>query len=413
MTTNPHKPVAIVDALREILVADKLPIGFLLGAGCASSIKVCNQDGAPLIPDSKGLTDAIVDQASDTSLADSFKRLQKMLIEDGEASPTIEHLLTRVRTMATVVGNSEVRGFSKQDLVNLERTMCQTISTLVDKTLPEPMTPYHHFARWIGARSNRSIIFTTNYDLLLEQAFESLQVPFFDGFVGSRQPFFSQQALEQDGPQSQWTLLCKIHGSINWRLVRERVIVRSMSEEGDELLIHPSHLKYTESRRMPYFVMLDKLRSFISSRKNPVAFFTVGYSFSDEHVNDTIVDSLQANPSAVCYALQYEQLSIYEQIDSLVQRCSNLHVLSPDEAIVNGRRSNWTDCPPMQIGEFDGAFRPKQAETGACKLASEDSEGGDVAVEFSLGDFDAFGRFIAPLANGRRSSSVDGTEAAL
>ena len=405
MTTNPHKPAATVDALRRVL-AVKLPIGFLLGAGCASAIKVGDRGCAPLIPAAKGLTDAILDIASDTPFANSFKRLQEMLIGDGEPSSTIEHLLTRVRAMATVVGNDKVRGFSKQDLADLEQQMCQTISTLVDQILPAPPTPYHHFALWIGERSNRSVIFTTNYDLLLEQAFESLQVPFFDGFVGSRQPFFSQRAIEQDSMQANWALLCKLHGSINWRFVREKkMIIRSMSEDGDELIIHPSHLKYTESRRMPYFVMLDQLKTFIANHKKPVAFFIVGYSFSDEHINDTIADSLGANPSAVCYALQFDQLSAYPQLDGLVQRCSNLHVLGSDRAIIDGRRSNWAECSRQDIEDFDGAFRPKQSKSR--KEESEGVEGDDVAVKFCLGNFDVLGRFLASFQSRSSSSRTE------
>lgn len=404
MTTNPHKPAAVVDALREILAADKLPIGFLLGAGCASSIKVGSSGGAPLIPAAKGLTDAVLDQASDTPLADPLQRLHDMLVKDGEPSPTIEHLLTRVRTMKTVVGNDQVRGFSKQDLVDLERQMCQTISTLVNKALPKPMTPYHHLARWIGERSSRSVVFTTNYDLLLEQAFESLQIPFFDGFVGSHQPFFSQQAIEQDVQRAKWALLCKLHGSINWRLVHNgNAIVRSMSGEGDELLIHPSHLKYTESRRMPYFVMLDQLKAHILNGKKS-ALFVVGYSFSDEHINDTIVDSLRANPSAVCYVLQYDRLSTRQQIHNLARRCSNLRVLSPDSAITDGRHSGWAECLLTQVAEFDGAFRPKCS--AAKNHKQEEAERDDLAVEFCLGDFDAFGHFLASFVT-RRSSHID------
>ena len=272
-----------------------------------------------------------MDASSGTDLAESFQRLKTVLVDDGQQDPTIEHMLTRVRAMETVVGNDAVRGFSRPDLQRLEQAICRTIASLVNKPLPASTTPYHALARWIGQRTSRSFIFTTNYDLLVEQALEALQVPFFDGFIGSVQPFFDQQAIEQDDFPERWALVCKLHGSINWRLVPERNdVVRSL-QGGDELLIHPSHLKYTESRRMPYFVMLDRLKAFIGNDKMPVALFTIGYSFSDEHINDTIADSLRANPSAVCYALQYDKLSAYPQVDKLVQRCSNLHVLAREK----------------------------------------------------------------------------------
>ena len=395
MTTDPHDPAAVVDALRAILMVDKLPVGFLLGAGCPSSIKT-DQDGAPLIPAARGLTEAVVDQ-SPGAVAGSIQRLQEMLVKDGQADPTIEHMLTRVRAMKTVVGNDKVRGFSGADLRKLEESICSTISKVVNKPLPESATPYHSLVRWIGQRTNGSVVFTTNYDLLVEQAFEAIQVPFFDGFIGSYQPFFDQHAMEQGDLPKRWALVCKLHGSINWRFNHERnTIVRSLDETGDELLIHPSHLKYAESRRMPYSVMFDLLKAFIENEKKPVALFTIGYSFSDDHINDTIADSLRANPSAVCYALQYGEFAAYPQVANLVRRCSNLHVLAPDEAVTAGRRARWETCSREQAEDLGGAFRPRCSSEGS---ARGDVDGDDVAVEFSLGDFNAFGHFLASFSS--------------
>ena len=406
MGTDPHSPAAVVDALRAILVVDKLPVRFLLGAGCPSSIKDADQDGAPLIPAARGLTTKVVDQLSGAGLAESFRRLQAMLVQDGQKNPTIEHMLTRVRTMETVAGKDKVRGFSAPDLRCLEQSICGTISRVVNKPLPESMTPYHSLARWIEQRANRTVIFTTNYDLLVEQALEVLHVPFFDGFIGSYRPFFDQHAIEQDDLPAQWALVCKLHGSINWRFVRRgSTIVRSLDETGDELLIHPSHLKYTESRRMPYFVMFDLLKAFIGNGKRPAALFTIGYSFSDDHINDTIADSLRANPSAVCYALLYDRLSDYPQVASLVQRCSNLHVLARDGAITDGRCSRWETCSREQAEELGGAFRPQCSKDGRSSPASEDIEGDEVAVECRLGDFEVFGKFLASFSPGKTLSA--------
>ena len=392
MRSDLHSPASVVDALRAILVVDKLPVGFLLGAGCPASIKASDQD-APLIPAAAGLTRAVVDSASTSPVAESLRRLQAMLVSDGQKDPTIEHMLTRVRAMETVVGEDEVRGFSRTDLQYLEKSICRTISDVVDKQLPESATPYHSLVRWIGQRTNRSFVFTTNYDLLVEQAFEALQVPFSDGFIGSYQPFFDQRTLEPNGLPAHWALVCKLHGSVNWRFVHKR-IVRSMGGEGDELLIHPSHLKYTESRRMPYFVMFDMLKAFIGNARKPVALFMIGYSFSDDHVNDAIADSLQANPSAVCYALQYSGFSDYPQITDMVRRCSNLHVLASDEAVTGGRHARWGTCSHEQVDELGGVFRSQRSNEGRSTPAIKNGDVGEVAVESRLGDFEVFGRFL-------------------
>lgn len=394
METDFHSPTAVVDSLREILVVDKLPIGFLLGAGCSSSIKTGN-DGASLIPDARGLTKAVLDQCSNPNLDKLLKCLQEMLVKDGQENPNIEHMLTHVRAMQAVVGKDNVRSFSLSDLKNLEQFICESVFRTVNKSLPGPMTPYHYLARWIGQRANRTVIFTTNYDLLVEQALEALQVPFFDGFIGSYQPFFHQQAIEQDDLPSQWNLICKLHGSINWRLVQNsNDIVRNLDDKaGDKLIIHPSHLKYAESRRMPYFVMLDRLKAFIRNDKKPAALFTIGYSFSDEHINDVIADSLRDNPSAISYALQYDRLSACPQVTKLTQRCANLHVLAPGEAITKGRLSRWEKCSPEQVTELRYAFRAQSSKEGSSDQGNGAADDRKV-VEFCLGDFNNFGYFL-------------------
>jgi len=54
-----HDPVQCVKQLRQTLAADKLSVGFFLGAGCPCAIRVpCKgeEGDAPLIPDIEGLT---------------------------------------------------------------------------------------------------------------------------------------------------------------------------------------------------------------------------------------------------------------------------------------------------------------------------------------------------------------------
>jgi hypothetical protein len=36
-------------------------------------------------------------------------------------------------------------------------------------------------------------IFTTNYDLVIEKSLEAIRAPYFDGFVGSYEPFFGKK----------------------------------------------------------------------------------------------------------------------------------------------------------------------------------------------------------------------------
>lgn len=49
-----HDPIRHINNLRQSLEHNKKPIGFFLGAGCPSAIKILS-DGPPLIPNIEGM----------------------------------------------------------------------------------------------------------------------------------------------------------------------------------------------------------------------------------------------------------------------------------------------------------------------------------------------------------------------
>ncbi len=400
--TDSHDPLQLVKQLRQILATDKLPVGFFLGAGCPCSIRIQDPNGndAPLIPGIDGITEIVSSTLCDSpEVEPHFRRLCGTLSADGFDDLNVELILSRIRSLRDAAGRSEVRGLTAQQLEILDRSICSTISSIVSKTLPTDDTPYHSLARFVGAlRLPPSEIFTTNYDLLLERALESLQVPFFDGFVGSSRPFFDQHAIEDDTLPDRWSLIWKLHGSINWRFNREtQTVVRSERQaDGDELLIHPSHLKYDESRRMPYLVMIDRLRAFIRNDSRPVALFIVGHSFSDDHLNATILESLKANPSAACYALQFGTLSDYRQAQKLAERERNLNILATDGAIIRMSQGTWLANPATDAATLSPAF--EYAVHGKSSIASGPDAGDEPEsprpCKFLLGDFKYLATFL-------------------
>jgi len=377
--------------LRQILNPDKLSLGFLIGAGCPSSIKV--PDGSstrPLIPDVAGLTKRIAAALSDSvDHKNTFTVLLDGLHEDGMASPNVEHYLTRVRSLHDVAGNSTARGLSQKELMDLDKTICALISEAVDCRLPSTQSPFHDLASFIGARRTTHVeLFTTNYDLLIEEALENKGVPFFDGFCGSNRAFFDQRAIEGDLLPSRWARLRKLHGSINWRLLDKQVIRTRETTSGAELLIHPSHRKYDDSRRMPYLVMMDRLRAFIRHKDNPVCLFINGYSWADEHLNEAIVDGLADNPKAVCLSIQRSEIAKYTALVALATRTPNLTIYAKDAAVVGQKTRQWTVRPTADVTSLKGIF---EAVSGA----------GDAPVPgtFLLGDFMAFGRFLSTFSS--------------
>ncbi|MGB6569478.1 MAG: SIR2 family protein [Xanthobacteraceae bacterium] len=321
MAEATHDPHQFLNQFRQTLATSKLAIGFLLGAGCPCAIK--NSEGEPTIPDVVGLTKKVSEKVSKSEEHKAcFETLLNVLLEDGEASPNIETILGRIRALNDVAGKGKVRGLSSDDLAELDRTICGAITEIVDCEASADETPYRSLAKYIQDRRGfPTEAFTTNYDLLLENALEAQRMPYFDGFAGGVRPFFDQTAIDDDKIPERWCRLWKIHGSINWRSNRKSIVRSKDKNDGEEQLIHPSHRKYDEKRRMPYLVMMDRLRDFIRNQHHrerlPVALIVVGYSFSDKHINEALAENLQANPSAVCYALQYDVLDRYPKAKEL------------------------------------------------------------------------------------------------
>jgi len=333
----------------------------------------------PLIPGIVGITEKILAMSKSDSQRLPLDPILSHFEEDGRANPTVEDMLSHVRGLLAVVGKAEIRGLNFSSLGELDRNICRSIREIVDKHLPDGGTPYHSVARWVGAmvRENPVEIFTTNYDLLMEQALEGIHVPYFDGFPGSREPFFNFQAMESDIP-SQWACLWKLHGSISWYQDSKNRVFRSSSDEESisnlsdkgpiNLSIHPSHRKYEESRKMPYLAMMDKFGNFL---KQPNSVLVMcGYSFGDSHINDVIEQGIESNSNAVIFALLYGDLEGYPNAKDMACQHKGLFALARDGGVAGTREEFWS-------GETE------KSDTKNLKSS-----------QFPLGDFSEFGNLL-------------------
>ena len=198
---------------------------------------------APLIPTIDGLTTLISESIDSSKFRDQFRGLVAQLTEDQLGPPNLEAMLSRLRTLATVAGTHEIRGLTVSAIDALEAAITDAIVEAVSVDLPSGPTPYDDVAVWIrgASRSYPVSVFTTNYDLLLETALERRDAPFFDGFVGSREPFIDVAAIEQDSLPDRWARVWKLHGSSNWSLLPSGKVIRTAAKDrAGRRLIHPS-----------------------------------------------------------------------------------------------------------------------------------------------------------------------------
>lgn len=388
-----HDPIRQISFIQQALSQNRKPIGFFIGAGCPLSIRVNEreEDGKtasdPLIWDVAGLTKIIASRlgSGDDANPSSWDKAVKITQEDGGDGGNIELLLSKIRVLKSVAGSGTVRGLTAKELGDLDEHICKVISDEVNKSLPGKNTPYHNLAIWSRSISREKPvhIFTTNYDLLLEQALEESFTPYFDGFIGSRKAFFDLGAVENERLlPPRWTRLWKIHGSLNWRLEDSTTVVRSDTKtEEQSYLIYPSHLKYDQSRKMPYLAMLDRLKAFLLSPS--ALLFICGYSFADEHINDIICRSLEANPTAQVFAFVFGNLD--EPKYALGKECAsstpNLSMLAFDKGIVGRNVGEW------QMEEADTLPLP------AGILVKDGT-----VVSLKLGDFSALGDLLRGLS---------------
>jgi hypothetical protein len=390
-----HDPIRHLKYLRQSLSQDNESIGFFLSAGCPLSVSM-PENRWPLIPDVANLTKFINSQlATDIN----YQLLLKELVKSERNPENIEDTLSFLRSLLAVSKGGDVRGLSETDLLGLEKLICKIIVKKIDVTLPDQNTPYHQLCKWIRSidRKTPIEIFTTNYDLLMEQSLEDLEVEYFDGFVGARRSFFDLRALEENLIPVHWSRLWKIHGSINWYkediLGQKRVYRASEIKEDASHLIYPSHLKYEESRKMPYLALIDQLNRFI--RKKSSLLIMSGYSFNDGHLNDTIVNALKANPTAMVLALMFGYFE--EKIDDrpsekypeafrLASNQHNLNVWTFDKAVIGTNIGRWLVPASSDDADADiNAFIFSATSNGIPE---------DTAHHVKLGDFSVFTSFL-------------------
>lgn len=143
-----------------------------------------------------------------------------------------------------------------------------------------------------------------------------------------------------------WLRLWKLHGLVNWRSPRDPLtgvnrIVRanaSAPAPDQELIIYPSHQKYADSRRLPFLAYHDRLRHLVTSGE--ALLVVVGYSFSDQHLNEVIYQGLRSNSRLAVTALLFDAIAsenIQQNLMGPTLGVRNLTVYAPDGASIGGR----------------------------------------------------------------------------
>jgi SIR2-like domain len=374
MSVAVHNPDQYMGSLRQIIAQGRKRIGFLFGAGAPASI--LTPEGTPLIPTIDNLTQTVL-----TALHGSYGAALDEIKTDLKA-PNIENILSHVRTLASVIGEIKVHGLNAEEYRKLGEEICNQIGKIANKPLPDGVTPFSEIVSWIsGADRDHAVeIFTTNYDLLFEEALERARAPYFDGFTGAHEPFFDPSSIANDDLPLRWTRLWKLHGSLGWKCNARNEVIRT-GEPIATQLVFPEHLKYDQTQKAPYAALFDRLRAFLMLPDTLLV--AAGFSFADAHISARIDECLSANPSASVFAFQFKSIDQESHASDIAGRRANMSVYSPDGAMINGIVAPWLpgDPPTRDWGPIRSGFW--------------DILPGASAPTFLLGDFKRLARFFA------------------
>lgn len=383
-----HNPDRFMSDLRHILSQGRKRIGLLVGAGAPMAIKVNAQGnvdpaGQPLIPGVDQLTSAVLDSLNGQD-AVAAQAIRKGLGD----SANIESILSRIRLLSEALGPIAVEGLDAAGYRALASTVCQRIGKLVGVVLPSERNPYTELVSWISGthRSHAVEVFTTNYDLLFEEAFERARAPYFDGFAGGASPFFDPVTVAADDLPSRWSRLWKLHGSLGWSL-ENGLVVRGRGREATQL-VYPDHLKYDLTQKQPYSALFERLKRFLLTPDTLL--LVTGFSFRDAHVCAVLDEGLAANANAALFAFQFRGVNDEDPACRLAYDRPNATVFAADGAVVNGVKGRWKlGEPPKNWEEIRATFWDGKNE------------------RFLLGDFAYFTRFCALAQATSVSSAVE------
>lgn len=231
-------------------------------------------------------------------------------------------LITAIKEGLFIVCNLEKRPVS-QDIIDKKKAS----TFLKEKSQGELLelgNKYIFHEKFLKALLQRPLnlrranIFTSNYDLAFEYAFDRLGVHYIDGFSGFHKRFFKPETFDYDifypGSTTSGKIqriekvvrYYKLHGSLSWINSDSRdannlygieekplELIDSLKKKG-EIIIYPSAVKKSYTLDLPYSELFRQFAATITQSQSVL--ITVGYAFADDHFNDIIYQAL-SNPT--------------------------------------------------------------------------------------------------------------------
>lgn len=304
----------------------------LAGAGASFGIGKTEIKGMTM----KKLWEEIVNECGNESLEKLGKEINYKI--DDIASVNLEDFLSHASLFLLLYKDtdSEVEG-----IVNKIKQIIINNCTII---MPED-APHKEFLKRITARKlkhNRLKLFTTNYDMLFEQAANECGFTMIDGFTFTFPRVFNgnnydydivirknSRITAQENYANKVFHLYKLHGSLDWERDDETDQIRKCDFANNKrpVMIFPSSIKYETSYEQPFFEMMSRFQTEL--RMDNALLIIIGYSFGDKHINSMIFEALEQNHSLQLVIVD-PCIENFEEIIQRTQRSANILLIRCD-----------------------------------------------------------------------------------
>lgn len=269
--------------------------GFIFGAGASF------EAGYPLMTK---LTKEVISalSGSERSTLSEVLNVVGMTYDESAGIPNIEILADVVMSHYVTVRDDRFRLLEEK----FRELILDNILSVESPNLSNHVTFFQQLKNRSFGQPCTVWIFTTNYDTLFETAAAIAGVHLENGFVGATERYYAPEVFhrvygsikgDRFTPDAQLTVrLIKLHGSISWFKDGDRIYERHPSALGaknQRVMIMPRRQKVMDTLVYPYDSLFSVSTRVLGTQCRYLA--SCGFSFSDNHINKNILDSVLKN----------------------------------------------------------------------------------------------------------------------
>lgn len=347
-------------------------VGLLLGAGAS-----CPVGGRTV----RQLWDDFVVQSPDSAqwLIDQ-KFLSEIAVADGPERivPNVEELVDQLEVAIQEWTRTEAPALMQARAVRANLFRAVVRAALLDRTwwqspagVAADAAPFEHhraiLQKLLAARQPGQAapwIFTTNYDLAIEWAAESIDVQVVNGFLGVHSRRFSPHSFDlgfrnvQARGEARFgaynIYLSKLHGSLTWSVENDQLfeipaplawqrLQQFLDTAGETelgFMVLPRAAKYLQTVGFTLGELLRRFSEFLARPQTTL--LVCGYAFGDEHINRLLLSAL-LNPTLqlVVYLPEFTGDIYDEALPPAARRL--LALRNPRITMIGGDERAWLD----------------------------------------------------------------------